>query len=127
MQRQILFLDSDPVYVELVKDLAFTKDFLVLAASDGTTAQRLLEAHTIDLIISDVDTPVMHGISFHKHVREDRRFYGIPFVFLTGTTDPEILRYISSHPDVMLIRKRHVVSELLGLLSRETLSAAHAS
>ena len=116
MQKQLLFLDDDPVYVELVKDLAFTRNYLALAASDGVTALRLLEAHTIDLIISDAGD---HAVPFLRDIRSDQRFYHIPFVVLAGPSHSALRQELDGEPNVKLVNKADIVTELLALLSHE--------
>ncbi len=118
MERTILAVDDDPMYIDLVTDVAASQHFSVIAASDGASALGMLSSHQVDLIVSDVDMPVMDGLVFHEKVRNDSRFATLPFIFLTGTTNPKALAYMTDHTDVRHIPKANLVTELTALLEK---------
>ena len=58
MHEQILLLvDDDPLYIDLVREILSTKNFTVIAASNGAAALALLQKHRVTMIISDIDMP----------------------------------------------------------------------
>jgi CheY-like chemotaxis protein len=118
MERTILAVDDDPMYIDLVTDVAASQHYSVISAPDGAIALHMLTSHRVDLIVSDVDMPVMDGLAFHAKVRNDPRFSSLPFVFLTGTTNPKALAYITDHTDIRHIPKANLVTELTALLER---------
>lgn len=116
MERMILVVDDDPMYIDLVTDVALSLKYAVLSAPDGAAALNLLMTQRVDLIVSDVEMPVMDGLAFHATVRSDSRFSSLPFIFLTGTTNPKALAYITEHTDVRHIPKANLVNDLTALL-----------
>lgn len=118
MGRTILAVDDDPMYIDLVADVAASQQYEVISAPNGATALNLLMKHHVDLIVSDVDMPVMDGLAFHTTLRRDERFSAIPFVFLTGTTNPKALDYITDHAEARHIPKGNLVTELTALLEQ---------
>jgi len=115
MPRQILVVDNDELYVMLVREVFTMKGHSVLSASNGAEALKILESNPVDLIISDVEMPVMDGLEFHSRVRQDTRFQSTPFAFLSGTTRLELLRELRKKKDVVLVNKAEMVDRLLSL------------
>lgn len=58
----------------------------VLHASDGASALRLLEEEPVDLVITDLNMPVMDGITLLQELRADPRFRDLPVIVLTAST-----------------------------------------
>jgi two-component system chemotaxis response regulator CheY len=117
MGKKVLVVEDDPSYVNLIKDVFSNQSIRVVSASNGAKALELLEANPVDLIISDIEMPVMDGLTFHSRVRESNRFRKIPFAFLTGTTDPIVIKSIHDRPNTRLLFKSNLVNDLLNLVA----------
>ena len=114
--KTILVVDDDPLYVELVKDVLESHQHLVAVAFNGAEALSLAEAQQFDLVVSDIEMPVMNGIRFHEEITKSDRLKHLPFIFLTGTENQEHLQYVREHPPAVLLRKSNMVEELLSLV-----------
>jgi two-component system chemotaxis response regulator CheY len=55
----------------------------VLEASNGAEALALVSENTFDLILSDINMPVMDGLEFIKHLKEVESAKNIPIVMIT--------------------------------------------
>ncbi|MEL7421585.1 MAG: tetratricopeptide repeat protein [Bacteroidota bacterium] len=84
------------LHILVVEDHAEMQHFLknllashyeVGIAFHGKQALNYLEEHSVDMIISDVMMPVMGGFELLKHVREHKRYQGIPVIMLTALND----------------------------------------
>jgi CheY-like chemotaxis protein len=117
MEKNILVVDDDPMYVELVREVCMSENVFVVAAHHGREALAILKDRSIDLIISDVGMPVMDGLTFHMQVLKDKNLANIPFVFITGAADEAVVQHIAQTPGVRLINKSDLVKELAKLLS----------
>lgn len=60
------------------------KDYRLLEAADGQEALRLLQEHTVSLIVSDLMMPVMDGMELSRRVKENLATSHIPFLMLTA-------------------------------------------
>ncbi|MCP4914866.1 MAG: response regulator [Oligoflexia bacterium] len=56
----------------------------VIKAENGKVGLEKLEKNHIDLIIVDIQMPVMNGFEFCNIVANDERFNKIPYIFLTA-------------------------------------------
>ena len=66
-------------------------------AGDGSEALSVLRANKIDLVISDVEMPVMSGIELLDEVEKDEELKSIPFIMLTAMNDREKVMEILGH------------------------------
>jgi CheY-like chemotaxis protein len=117
MKKNILVVDDDQMYVELVREVSVSDNVSVIAAHHGKEALAILKGRRVDLIISDIIMPVMDGLTFHMEVLKDKNLATIPFVFITGAADEAVLQHIAQTPGVRLISKTNLVNELAALLS----------
>ncbi len=83
------------VIVEDNKDLRtylqdhFSNKNTVFAAKDGKEGLELIKSKNPDIIISDIDMPVMNGYEMCDLVKKDFNTSHIPFILLTGNTELE--------------------------------------
>ncbi|MBX2989925.1 MAG: response regulator [Bacteroidetes bacterium] len=113
MPKTVLLVDDDPLFIEVVRDLLEVHQYRVLMAQNGFDALHLLTEHNVDIIVSDIEMPVMNGIAFHARFSESDSYRNIPFVFLTSTDDGDKINYVRKHAHVALIRKSSMVDELI--------------
>lgn len=73
----------------LVFALARVKRIQVTEAEDGVDALRKLAAQKFDLILTDINMPVMDGLKLVKRIRADAQHAGTPIVVITteGSTE----------------------------------------
>jgi two-component system chemotaxis response regulator CheY len=55
----------------------------VLEAGNGWEALELLRSHPVDLVLSDINMPVMDGLEFVRQLRRVKEARGIPVVMIT--------------------------------------------
>ncbi len=59
-------------------------DYEVHQVSNGHQGMAMMSEITPDLILSDVNMPLMNGLKFYEKIRENPTWRKIPFIFLTG-------------------------------------------
>ena len=116
MFKLLLVEDDELVRVMLARRLKALCD--VTIAMNGQEALDKLKDETFDLIVSDVDMPVMNGIEFFKRVKKDFPLFRKRFVFLTGRPEAveglgvRVLEKVETSELVRLVR---LVKEELGV------------
>ena len=63
--------------------------FSVTTAVNGRDALEKCEISPPDLILSDTKMPEMDGFELCRRLKQDERFRGTPFIFLTGQKSVE--------------------------------------
>jgi CheY-like chemotaxis protein len=85
-RQTVLLIDDDETVRAMAKSELAKDGFAALTAGDGSQALGLLQglARPPDLVILDIDMPVMDGITFLHHFRADTRWARTPVVVLTA-------------------------------------------
>lgn len=81
---RVLIVDDSISVRKSLQALLEAKNLKVYTAKDGLEALSILEEKNVDLIITDLEMPVMHGYEFISRIRKDERFNDLPIVVLTS-------------------------------------------
>lgn len=82
-RRTLLVVDDSRLIIEMVRDFFADRGYEVLVARNGADGLNLLRDRVPDVIVADVQMPVMDGWEFCERVRGDQATFDVPFVFLT--------------------------------------------
>ena len=72
------------VTVSQLRGMGFDK---ILIASDGAAALRILRDRKVDVVLSDLNMPVMNGLELLRVVRADPVLAQLPFVMITAEAE----------------------------------------
>lgn len=70
--KDILLVDDDSDYLNLISMLLESEGFDVSTASDGINALETLKHHTFRLMITDFNMPEINGVELATKVKEQR-------------------------------------------------------
>ncbi len=85
---RILVVDDDDASRELLRDYLSDAGYDVAVAADGGQACRLLSAFRADLVVTDLEMPVMDGLELIRWLRGATP--SCPVVLVTGRSDREL-------------------------------------
>lgn len=80
--RRILVVDDELAIAEMIRDILTERGFQVLVAANGAEALRVAEQTALDVVLLDMNMPVLDGAGFVAAVRE--RGLRIPIVVMTA-------------------------------------------
>jgi len=84
MKKKILAID-DEKSIRFIIENTFNKDFEVATLNNGMDALFYLQSGNLpDIIICDVEMPVLNGFEFIRRIRESGFFEEIPLIMLSG-------------------------------------------
>lgn len=81
---RILVIDDDPDILDAVTRLLYTDHYEVTSASNGTQGIQLLQTNPFDLILCDINMPMVDGFTVYQAAKKDPRASTTPFVFITA-------------------------------------------
>lgn len=95
--KKILHVEDDPSLQRLVRiALEQIGGYAVQTAADGEQGLALAAETTPDLVLLDLNLPGINGVETLRGMRAIAALRDVPVVFLTATTDPELLSELSA-------------------------------
>lgn len=86
---RVLVVDDHPALVTLTRHKLIQKGYDVLTAQNGEDALELARTEYPDLILSDVDMPIMNGFELCETIKKDSRLNKIPIILVTSMVTTE--------------------------------------
>ena len=114
----ILLIDDEPNLLEFLKRPLMKRGHSIAEAYDGKQGWELFleRAHTFDVIITDIEMPVLNGVELLKRLRE--KAYDIPVIIMTGTEDIQSSIEVLRHGAFDFLLKPFKARELLDILDK---------
>lgn len=92
MSKIILSVDDSASVRQMVQLTLQSAGYQVLQASDGSDGLAKAQETSVDMIITDLNMPVMNGLTLIQELRKLPAYRGVPIVFLTTESDDGIKR-----------------------------------
>jgi len=86
-RRRILVVDDSVTTRSLEKSLLEAAGFVVELASDGVQGWERVQGGGIDLVLSDVDMPLLNGFQLTQTIRKSDQFRTLPVILITSNDD----------------------------------------
>jgi len=84
MEQVILIVEDEPRNLKLIRDLLEVSGYMVLEAIDGRQGVEIAKAKKPDLILMDIQLPIMEGFEATRILKADERTRDIPIMALTA-------------------------------------------
>jgi len=85
-----LLVEDSPMMRQLLSfALARVKGLAVVEVEDGVDGLRRLSSGRFDLIVTDINMPIMDGLKLIQHVRSDPKHKGTPVLVVTTESAEE--------------------------------------
>ncbi len=81
--KRILVVDDSPMYRKMESDLLLSMGFQVETANHGEEAFTKLKEFNYDLIITDIEMPIVNGYELAEKIRKDLPHISTPIMALS--------------------------------------------
>jgi len=118
----VLIVEDHQVSRKVLAELLSMTGYDVIEAADGSEAlATLINGARPDVILLDLEMPVMDGWEFMKRQHRDPRFSTIPIIVITGVAshDPRCLEM----PIVRFLSKPYTAEQVIAAIEAEVSSA----
>ena len=88
-ERTVLVVDDSITTRTMEKNLLEAAGYRVKIAVDGLDAWTVLKSEAVDLVLSDVDMPRMHGLDLTARIRADSKLAELPVILVTALESRE--------------------------------------
>ncbi len=86
---RILTVDDSRTMLSMLQHTLSGAGFEVIQAEDGQQGLDKLKTESFDVVITDINMPVMDGIEFIKNVRSSGKYQSLPILILTTESSRE--------------------------------------
>ena len=86
-KANILIVDDLPENLKLLAELIRSNDYSVRPVTSGTLALSAAKALPPDLILLDINMPIMNGFETCQHLKASEKTRHIPVIFLSASND----------------------------------------
>jgi two-component system chemotaxis sensor kinase CheA len=85
-RKRILVVEDTPFFLKVVKSYIESDGYEVVTAENGRQALEILGRTTVDMVVSDIEMPIMTGIELVRAIRADEALRDLPVIALTSLT-----------------------------------------
>jgi diguanylate cyclase (GGDEF)-like protein len=115
----IHIVDDSPLVITALLNVLEPKNYIINSSSNGKEALKAINSNKPNLIILDVEMPVMDGYETITKLKENKKTKNIPVIFLTSLTKPDVIKKIFNLGASDYISKPFVVEEMLARIEKE--------
>lgn len=115
MQTILIIEDNNDYRMNLAEILQVAL-YHTLEAENGLTGLAMINDHLPDLILCDIDMPIMTGVEMLVLMKQDVKLSGIPFIFITGHTDELTQRHTKEMGADFCLAKSVSTDDLIKLI-----------
>ena len=90
--KKILILEDQPQVLRVMRRILEHEGYEVLAATDISTAKRLLLSGPVDLLLSDIDLPDGNGLELCGWTRSQPALQATKVILCSGGLGPDLER-----------------------------------
>ncbi len=90
MAKTILCVDDSASIRQMVKLTLVGAGYSVVQACDGAEGLAKARENRFDMVITDLNMPVMNGLGLIRELRKLPNYQGAPIIFLTTESDASI-------------------------------------
>lgn len=90
MKKKILTVDDSPSVRQMVKLTLAGAGYDIVEAGNGLEGLNAAKATALDMVVTDLNMPVMNGLGLIRELRKLPAYRGVPILFLTTESDAEL-------------------------------------
>jgi two-component system, chemotaxis family, chemotaxis protein CheY len=118
MKKKILTVDDSPSIRQMVKLTLSNAGFDVLEAGNGMEGLTAAKATAVDMVVTDINMPVMNGLGLIRELRKLPAYRGVPILFLTTESDPGMKQEAKTAGATGWITKPFQQSQLVAVIRK---------
>jgi two-component system chemotaxis response regulator CheY len=118
MSRTILAVDDSASALQLVRMTLASAGYTVVQGTNGADGLAKARATPVDMVLTDLNMPVMTGIEMIREIRRLPACKGIPIIFLTTESAPALKAEAKAAGATAWITKPFQQDQLLALVRK---------
>ena len=116
--KTILTVDDSASIRQMIKLTLAGAGYQVVEAGNGAEGLSAAKASPVNMVVTDLNMPVMDGLAFIKEMRKLPDYKGVPIVFLTTESDSGIKQQAKDAGATGWITKPFQQEQLLAVVKK---------
>ena len=116
--RTFLIVDDSPSVRQMVRLTLSGAGYGVVDAGNGSEGLAKARTMNADLVLTDLNMPIMNGIEMIREIRKLPAYCGVPIIFLTTESDPQLKAQAKAAGATGWIVKPFQQDQLLGIVKK---------
>jgi len=118
MSKKILTVDDSPSVRQMVKLTLSGAGYDIVEAGNGAEGLSKAQATIVDMVVTDLNMPVMNGLDLIRALRKLPAYRGVPILFLTTESDAEKKKEAKAAGATGWITKPFQQDQLVGVVRK---------
>lgn len=119
VKRRILVVDDSITTRTLERNILETHGFEVVVAVDGSEAWNIVQKETFDIIVTDIEMPIMTGYELTERVKQSEKYMDIPVVMVSSLcSEAEKTRGIEVGANAYIVKGQFESQTLLDVVDQ---------
>ncbi len=116
--KTILTVDDSASIRQMVKLTLAAAGYRVIEAANGAEGLTSAKATPVNMVVTDLNMPVMDGLTFIREMRKLPAYKGVPIIFLTTESDSGIKQQAKEAGATGWITKPFQQDQLLAVVKK---------
>jgi DNA-binding response OmpR family regulator len=113
----VLLVEDSPMQAEEIKSVLSEQNVTVIWAEDGQAGLQAVNEHMPDLIVLDLNLPIMNGHQLCRRIKRDPNTAHIPVILLTASDNSdEMIKGMESGADDYVPKDQLAATTLITIL-----------
>ncbi len=118
MSKTILTVDDSASVRQMVQLTLTGAGYQVIQAGDGAEGLAKARGTAVDMVVTDLNMPVMNGLTFIRELRQLPAYKGVPILFLTTESDEGMKKEAKAAGATGWITKPFQQEQLVGVIKK---------
>lgn len=116
--KKILYIEDETDHVLFMRLLLEAKDFELISAPDGKSGLKSVFENKPDLILLDLNIPLLSGFEVLKQIKANSETQNIPVVIISAFGDQDNIKKCQAAGARGFLTKPYEVSKLMKTIER---------
>lgn len=113
IKKKILVVDDSSLMRKKISTVLEARNYEVDVTEHAEKAFELIKKNNYDLITLDLELPDVYGVEFLEILKQEEKYFDIPVLVISGTTDSKVIREVYKKGGSDFIRKPFVSEEFI--------------